>query len=294
MTGEIRRQIRGLFERFATLDTQGMVELPIEGVGLFWTREFIPREPLVYEPGIIILGQGHKTGYLADREFTYDEETCLVVGAPIPFECESHATKQEPLVGVRLEVDLSRIHRIVTRCEEELVQGQAPLDRELHSAVEPMQIDARLRGAIVRLLECIADPLDVAVLGEGRYDEVLYRILQSDRGHVLDGLTRHHTQYASIASALVKIHRDYRQSFNVDELARQSAMSTSSFHRAFKKVTGNSPIQYLKRIRLNKARGLLLHHDMQVNRAAYEVGYESPSQFSREFKRLFAISPSDV
>jgi AraC-like DNA-binding protein len=111
---------------------------------------------------------------------------------------------------------------------------------------------------------------------------------------VLYNLTQHQTPYAAVARALERIHADYRDSMTVDDLAQENAMSVSSFHRAFKRVTGDFPLQYLKKIRLDKAKSLLVHDKMRVNNVAFAVGYESPSQFSREFKRYFKVPPSEA
>jgi len=271
---------------------RGFVQTHVPRVQVFWTREYLPREPLVYEPGIMILGQGHKIGYLGPREFVYDPDTCLVVGAPIPFECESYATPEEPLLGLRIDIDLALLHAIVTK-----MSGEFDFVEDLsgaYSAVEPSRMEPDLIAATERLLTCLQNPESSMILGEARVTEVIYQVLLGEKGKVLHGLTQQNTQYGCIANALAKIHKDYDQALCVEELARNSAMSTSAFHRAFKSVTGNSPMQYLKRIRLDKARGLLLHHNFQVNTAAYQVGYESPSQFSREFKRLFNVSPSEL
>jgi AraC-like DNA-binding protein len=111
---------------------------------------------------------------------------------------------------------------------------------------------------------------------------------------VLHSLTRHHTPYAGVARALERMHRDYQEPLTVEELARESAMGVSSFHRAFKQTTSESPLQYLKKLRLLKAKGLLVFDKKRVDEAAYQVGYASPSQFSREFKRYFQVPPSDA
>ena len=151
-----------------------------------------------------------------------------------------------------------------------------------------------MREASTRLLTCLRDPLDSKVLGPAAVQEVVYRVMRSEKGRVLYNLTQHHTPYAAVARSLQRIHSDYREALTVEDLARENAMSVSSFHRTFKRVTGDSPLQYLKKIRLDKAKGLLVHENMRVNTVAYEVGYESPSQFSREFKRYFQVPPSEA
>jgi len=111
---------------------------------------------------------------------------------------------------------------------------------------------------------------------------------------VLSALTQHHTPYASISRALERMHEGYRESLAVEDLAKEVAMSISSFHRAFKQVTGDSPLQYLEKLRLLKAKGLLVLEGARVDEAAYDVGYVSASQFSREFKRYFNVPPSEA
>ncbi|MCB1007506.1 MAG: AraC family transcriptional regulator [Acidobacteria bacterium] len=259
----------------------------------FWIGKTVPRAPLIYSAGIVILGQGHKVGYLGDRRFEYDAESCLVLGIPVPFECESHGTPEEPLLGIRIDIDLATVHGLVAR-----FGGRLGLERRkgvvAQSGVEPLAMDADLVAATVRLLESLRDPMDRQVVGPAAVDEIFYRVLRSAKGHVLYDLTQHQTPYSNVAQALDRMHRDYRESLSVEDLARESAMGVSSFHRAFKEITGDSPVQYLKKVRLLKAKGLLVFEGRQVSEAAYEVGYASPSQFSREFKRYFRVPPSEA
>jgi AraC-like DNA-binding protein len=262
-------------------------------VTFFWADEPMPRSPLLYSAGVVIVGQGHKIGYLGDRRFRYDAESCLILGVPVPFECETHATPEEPLLGLRIDVDLTTLHGLVAR-----FGGRLELERRDHatasSGVEPLIMEGPLLAATRRLLESLRDPMDRQVVGPAAVEEIIYRVLRSEQGRVLYDLTRHHTPYSNVARALERMHSDYQHSLSVEELARESAMGVSSFHRTFKEVTGDSPVQYLKKLRLLKAKGLLVFQGKQVNEAAYEVGYASPSQFSREFKRYFRVPPSEA
>lgn len=271
----------------------GVAPTGVPGVTFFWIGEPVPRSPLLYSAGLVIVGQGHKIGYLGDRRFRYDAESCLVFGVPIPFECESHATPEEPLLGLRVDIDLTSLHGLVARFGGTL--GLEKRDHATaHSGVEPVAMEGALLAATARLLETLRDPLDRQLLGPAAVEEIIYRVLRGEHGQVLYALTQHQTPYANVARALERMHSGYQESLSVEELARQSAMGVSSFHRAFKGVTGDSPVQYLKKIRLLKAKGLLVFEGKQVNEAAYEVGYASPSQFSREFKRYFQVPPSEA
>jgi len=269
----------------------GAAATRVPGVEFFWSTERIPRTPLLYRPGIVIIGQGHKVGYLGSRTFRYDEDTYLVLGMPIPFECETHATRKKPLLGIRIDIDLGALHELVAKSGPALHRDHGSTPPQ---GVEPARMSEDLLEATIRLLRCARDPMDAEVLGRAAVQEVVYRVLRGEHGRVLYSLTQHQTPYATVARALDRIHSDYREALSVEELARASAMSVSAFHRTFKRVTGDSPLQYLKKIRLDKAKGLLVQQGMRVNTVAYEVGYESPSQFSREFRRYFHVPPSEA
>jgi len=283
--------LREFQNSLADRSESGVAITGVPGVTFFWAKEPVPRAPLLYSAGIVIVGQGQKVGYLGDRRFVYDAESCLVLGVPVPFECESHATPEEPLLGIRIDIDGGAVHGLVAR-----FGGRLGIEKRYipaaHSGVEPLAMEGPLLAATARLLESLPDPMDRQVVGPAAVDEILYRVLRSDKGHVLYDLTQHQTPYSNVARALERMHRDYQESLTVEELARESAMGISSFHRAFKEVTGDSPVQYLKKIRLLKAKGLFVFEGKQVSEAAYEVGYASPSQFSREFKRYFQVPPS--
>ena len=217
---------------------------------------------------------------------------CLVLGVPVPFECASYGSHDTPLLGLRIDVDKQVLHGLVARFE-----GSLDFDTksdEVHGGVEPLAIDAPLRAALCRLVASFDDAMDRAVVGSAAVEEILYRVLRSEHGRVLHALTRHQSPYANVARALSRIHEDYTGSLSVDELARSAGMAVSSFHRAFKKVTGETPLQYVKKVRLLKAKSLLVFEDQRVEEAAYAVGYVSPSQFSREFKRYFDVPPSEA
>jgi len=269
----------------------GVAETGVPGVTFFWIDHDTPRVPLLYDTGIVILGQGHKVGFLGDRVFRYDADSCLVLGVPVPFECASFGRPDEPLLGIRLDVDLGMLHSLVAR-----FGGKLGLDhgKGVHSAVEPLRMDGQLLAAVARLLGSLPDPMDRTVVGPAAVEEIIYRILRSEHGRVLYALTRHQTPYANIAQALELIHGDFANGLSVEDLAKEAAMSVSSFHRTFKEVTGETPLQYLKKVRLLKAKSLLVYEGKRVEETAYEVGYASPSQFSREFKRYFSVPPSEA
>ena len=148
-----------------------------------------------------------------------------------------------------------------------------------------------LGGAVIRLLECLKSPLDSRMLGRQTVREIVYRVLQGEQGGALRALASRDEHFSRIARVLKHVHAEYAQPLSVEELARKAGMSVAAFHHYFKLVTASSPLQYLKRIRLDQARRLMAHDGYNAGTAARAVGYESPSQFSREFKRLFGVTP---
>ena len=271
----------------------GVSPTGVPGLTFFWIGKVLPRTPYLYNSGIVVIGQGHKVGYLGDRRFRYDAESCLVLGVPVPFECEAHPAPEGPLLGIHLDIDLPALHGLVARFGGRLgLEERNPAAAQL--GVEPVRMQGALLAATKRLLESLNDPIDRQVVGPAAAEEIIYRVLRSEQGRVLHSLTRHHTPYASVARALGRMQREYQRALTVEDLARESAMGVSSFHRAFKQTTGESPLQYLKKLRLLKAKGLLVFEKRRVDEAAYEVGYASPSQFSREFKRYFQVPPSEA
>ncbi len=135
------------------------------------------------------------------------------------------------------------------------------------------------------------DPLDSRILGRQTVREIVYRVLRGEQGGALRALASRDDHFARVARVLRYVHAEYARPLNVEELARKAGMSVANFDNYFKLVTAGSPLQYLKRIRLDQARRLIAHDGYNASTAARAVGYESASQFSREFKRLFGVTP---
>ncbi len=148
-----------------------------------------------------------------------------------------------------------------------------------------------LRDAALRLVACFSAPTDARILGPAIVREIIYRILCTDQAPALRAVAARHSHFVQISRTLQRIHADYAVDLSVDDLASEAAMSPSSFHENFRAVTATSPLQYLKTIRLHKARVFMVQDGLGAAQAAAKVGYESASQFSREFKRLFGTTP---
>jgi len=281
------REIAELMDRLAR--AEGSNETPLPGVRLHRRSQDVPCTPLLYRQGVIIVGQGAKRVHLGGEIYEYDPEHYLVLSVPLPAECEAAVAPGEPLLSMSVDFDMGVLHGVIAEMEEREGAPQRCCCR--HQGLSLTRADAAFQETVLRLLRALADPVEARVLGRQLVRELLYRILRGESAAGLYALARKNTGLARIDKALRLIHGSYSQPFNVEQLAGSVNMSASAFHRAFKDVTSLSPIQYLKKVRLNKALSMLVEEGARSGDAARTVGYESVSQFNREFKRYFGASP---
>ena len=282
----VEKRLTALLGKLAT--TQGIhPAATLEDVFLMRTDRPYPRMPVLYEPSIVIVGQGRKRGYLGDQIFVYDAHNYLVLSVPLPFECETEASPEKPMLGVSIRVDLGVLAELMMKMD----RGAAPGAEAMPQGIYSTRLDARLSETTVRLLECLSDPVDARILGPGIIREITFRVLCGEQGGALRAAAALHSKFGQVNRALQRIHAEYAQDLSVEFLADKAGMSPSAFHQNFKTVTSTSPLQYLKTIRLHKARMLMVHEGLRAGVAAERVGYESSSQSSREFRRLFGVSP---
>lgn len=247
------------------------------------------RTPVMYEPGVVILFSGHKTGYINDRVFRYDANEYLLLTVPLPFECETFATPEVPLAGMRINIDILQLQDLLMDIgEDDLFRPQA-----CSTGINSSELSEEILCAVERLLDVLERPLDARILGKQIVREILYYILTGPRGGALLALVSRQTHFSLISRVIKRIESQYTENLSVDQLAAEANMSVSAFHHNFKSVTSTSPLQYLKSYRLHKARMLILHDGLKASTAAVRVGYESASQFSREFKRYFGVTPGE-
>lgn len=283
---EQRKQLARLLNEVAL--HEGIHLTPVEGVRLARHSEPQPRTPVIYEPMIVVIGQGRKRGHLGDEVYVYDPFNYLVLSVPLPVECEWEATADAPLLLVAISVEPTMLGEMLLEMDEQLL----PVDRTLRG-IATAPLSTELSGAVIRLLECLKCPLDSRMLGRQTVREIVYRVLCSEQGGSLRALASRDEHFTRIARVLKDIHTDCAKPYSVEGMAKRAGMSVAAFHQNFKTVTASSPLQYLKRIRLDRAKRLMAHDGHNASTAAKAVGYESPSQFSREFKRLFGVTPLD-
>lgn len=261
----------------------------LPGVKFMRSTRHVPRTPIAYEPSIVIIAQGRKVGHLGGRRFVYDPNRFLVLSVPLPFECETFGTAEEPLLGVSIGVSPALVTELLLAMQS--TPALYPLQSE---TIQSARLDDALTDTAVRLLESLRSDDEARILGPQIVREITYRVLLGELGGTLRALAAPNSAFGQISRVLHRIHAEFDRAFDMPTLAREAGMSVSTFHAHFKSVTSSSPLQYVKSVRLHKARLLMVHDGVSASAAAAHVGYESASQFSREFKRLFGDTPAAI
>ena len=267
---------------------EGFLPTALPDVRLMHTKGSHPPTPVVYEPSIVIIAQGYKRAQLGGSTYLYDPRNYLVLSVPLPFECETVGTSTKPMLALAIRVSPVAVAEILLEWDTPW-----PPTSFLPRGIDASPITPELMDAALRLAKCLPSPVESRLLGPAIVREIIYRVLCDKHGDALRALATPHSNFSQIARSLRRIHSDYRQHLDVASLAREASMSVSTFHSTFKAVTSKSPLYYLQTIRLHKAQALIAG-GIPVAEAAHQVGYESPSQFSREFKRLFGGTPKEI
>nr|WP_275451254.1 AraC family transcriptional regulator [Asaia bogorensis] len=245
--------------------------------------------PVLYRPGAVFVLQGFKQGFLNGEIYRYDAEHYLAVSIPVPFRMASQASPDQPLLAIYCDFDLHLAAEIATA-----LQGQAGHDERMQArSLISSRMAPTMTDVLQRLLHALHHPQELAILGPGLLRELHYRILVGPQGGSLMAALRRNDTTDRIVQSLALIRERYKEGLSVSELAVTAGMSVPSFHVGFKRLTGNTPIQYLKALRLHEARLMIARRQGTLATIASEVGYASPAQFSRDFKRYFYRTPSE-
>lgn len=260
-------------------------ETPIDG--LLLTSVMAPTGPIhaVCRPSLCVVVQGAKTSMLGDCAYRYDEGKCLIASMEVPIRAEiTRATPERPYLAFSLALDPAAISDLLLELGgAEEAPARAAL--AVH-ALEPELIDP-----LCRLLTLCARPRDIAILAPMIRREITWLLLNGPMGPALRQIGLAGSHMARIGRAIACIREGFSDQLNVRQLADIAGMSPATFHRHFKAVTAMTPVQYQKQLRLQEARRLLLADGADVARIGYAIGYESASQFSREYRRLFGSPP---
>ncbi len=259
----------------------------IPGLSLF--RRDVPTEPMsgMYEPSICLAVQGAKRVILGEDTYVYDAHHYLITSVHLPTIVQIiDANPEKPYLGLRLKFDLREVSQL-------MVDSNLPQPRPQQSSrgMATGEMTPQLVNAFIRLVDLLHDEKDIPILAPVIQREIIYRLLVGDRGERLRQIATAGSQSQQIAKAIGWLKNNYSQAISMEDLAAQANMSTSTFHQHFRSLTALSPLQFQKQLRLQEARRLMLAERMDAANAAFQVGYESPSQFNREYNRMFGAPP---
>jgi AraC-like DNA-binding protein len=260
---------------------------------LFLMRASQLTEPLptVYEPALCIVAQGRKQVMLADEVYFYGPEQCLVISVDLPVVGQViEATPAAPYLCLRLDLDPGKLSAMMLEIGQGVTRNQRAERLRLGLSISP--VDPLLLDAVARLARLLEAPNDIPILAPLIEREILYRLLSGEYGDRLRQIATADSRLVSVNRAISWLKQNYAAPFRIETIAREARLSPSALHHSFKSVTALSPLQYQKQLRLQEARRLMLGHAMDAATAGHQVGYESPSQFSREYSRLFGAPPS--
>lgn len=281
-----KEQIKHLIQNYASEDD--MFDIGVRGVKLFKVTAPIRCAPVVYEPCVIAIVTGNKEAILNGDRYEYNSGKYMCCSMSMPVEAGTQqASEDKPLLGVYISLDTKVMSELVITMESVGDINRKVRAGSLQQGLTLAKWDANFTESLLRLLQLLTSPADIVVLGEGRLRELYYAILMGDAGHLV---RRAFGVGSEIARSIDYLSSNVEAAVTIEDLAARVGMSRAVFHRKFKQATTMSPIQFIKSMRLNKA-AMNIVNGMPVNKAAMGVGYQSFSQFSREFKRLYGQSP---
>ncbi|GLK85756.1 transcriptional regulator [Ancylobacter defluvii] len=261
----------------------------LQGVRILRTEALLHDIPVLYKPGAVFVLQGRKQGLLEGEVYLYDEEHYLAVSVPVPFRMESVASAARPLLAVYVEFDM----RLAAEIASEVSAGRSEPTAGRVRGLVSSRMEPSIEDVVLRLLRALRDPVELAVLGGSILRELHYRVLVGPQGGAMISALQQRGRSGRIVQSLARLRETYASQIAVAALASEAGMSVPSYHVHFKALTGSSPMQYVKAMRLHEARLMIARQDRTIAEVAASVGYASPAQFSRDFKRHFRRTASE-
>lgn len=258
--------------------------------GLRFSRWTTPTPPTSYthNPSICLIAQGRKRVLLGEESFIYDANHFLISSVDLPIIANIiEASKEQPYLGLIMELDLTEISQLIVDSELAFTQS-----KEAQKGIAVGELSESLLDAFVRLAELLDEGQNIKILALIIKREIFYRLLMSEQGTRLHQIVTAGSHSHQIAKAIDWLKNNFVKPLSVGDLASYTGMSKSSFYTHFRSMTSMTPLQFQKKLRLSEARRLMLTENLDAMAATFKVGYESPSQFSREYSRLFGAPPS--
>jgi len=269
------------------IDKHDRLMTAIPGLSLFRRDEPTQLISGMYEPSICVIAQGAKRVLLGDDTYVYDAHHFLITSVHLPTVVQIlKASREKPCLGLMLQLDQREMSQL-------MVDSNLPPPRAQQSSrgMATGEVTVPLLTAFQRLIDLLAEPKDIPILAPIIQREIMYRLLVGDQGARLRQSASAGSQSHQIARAIDWLQGNFTRPLHIDDLAAQVRMSSSTFYHHFRSMTALSPLQFQKQLRLHEARRLMLAEHLDAATAAFQVGYESPSQFSREYSRLFGAPP---
>ncbi|HAS6483072.1 TPA: AraC family transcriptional regulator [Vibrio parahaemolyticus] len=258
--------------------------------GLRFSRWTTPTPPTSYthNPSICLIAQGRKRVLLGEESFIYDANHFLISSVDLPIIANIiEASEEQPCLGLIMELDLTEISQLIVDSELAFTQS-----KEAQKGIAVGELSESLLDAFVRLAELLDEGQNIKILAPIIKREIFYRLLMSEQGTRLHQIVTAGSHSHQIAKAIDWLKNNFVKPLSVGDLASYTGMSKSSFYTHFRSMTSMTPLQFQKKLRLSEARRLMLTENLDAMAATFKVGYESPSQFSREYSRLFGAPPS--
>ena len=280
-------ELANLIERNSGQDGVNATTIP----SLYCIRESRASEPIygVNKPSLCIVLQGEKEVYLSQERFRYGPVNYIVASVDLPVSGQViKASSDAPYLALKLEFTPGQILEVL--CDADIQIGKR---RNAKRAMFVSKADPSLLDVVIRLTNLLTNPTDIPVLAPLYTKEIIYKALQGQHGDAIKQMAIEGSSAYQIRKVIEYIINNYDLSFRIEELAKIANMSVASLYRHFKEITAMSPIQFQKQLRLQEARRLLLSKSIDATGVAFQVGYESPSQFSREYSRMFGLPPKE-
>ncbi|WP_419767495.1 AraC family transcriptional regulator [Arcobacter sp.] len=273
------------------LKEDGLYNTYLDNLKLFKVSSPMVLSPCVYDNWVVFTFQNSKTVKLNNHVLEYNKSNYLVASSKLPLEGQTYfASQEEPMISMIISIDEKEIYQLIQELSEDFSD-------ELTDTLQGTFVDSvtpEIEDLLYKLIKVIKSKEESRILGKALLKELFYRILKGKNAKFLYKLFDKSSKEAKIARTLQSIHNGFSNNLDIESLAREEDMSVASFHTHFKKITLHTPLQYIKKIRLTKARDLIIQENLQVNEVATKVGYENISHFSREFKKYFGFSPKDA
>lgn len=266
--------------------TDGVQETAIPGLALFRASSVSERDATVYQPSLCIVAQGAKEVVVGEQAYRYDPSSSLLVSVDLPATSRVvEASREKPCLVVVIELDMALVGELLAKV------WTLPRSNGSGRGLCLAPMDDQLVSAVDRLLALLDAPQDIETLAPLVLQEITYRVMTGPQGARLRQMASAGAPAYRVSKAIQWLRSNFTKPLSVESLASQVGLSTSSLHQHFKNVTAMSPLQFQKRLRLQEAKRLLLAESIDAADAAYRVGYESPSQFSREYRRMYGAPP---